>query len=733
MSEANGSRWAAKEIGIYSGIQQRVYAGLCKISIVADPSVYQGQETVVGLIYSWLVKKAAYGMVQVLPSGKHLDPYEFEMNEELRARVLARKLERLSALREWQGISNMLLQHTRKSIDDFRMPSDTLVGRLKPGYTRLVVTSDPSINREWIVNDSDTSGELLAVPDACDPGELNQLTVQLDSGSIGRAGAAYCTNQLGYNVFVVWDKYHRNIRDLKLATEQSANGDINRALLHMIFVLSLKSKPYGSGTWYELKRALMLYFLQVETVESRIFRVFGPLIVKDWPGMNALNCEADWQVLWDSLPEAPGFDGKSEPVKAARWYSVNARHQDEKASFWVLKMLLVHHFGKFESLHSLDDVEYNLEPCHEDPRKELDVLKSNTGGMALAEKVLTPWLHQNFRIYIHVSWACWNWFSDQVERVKTPADGVKQYWKWSKGQWIEEIVDLFRNSFASHESLKDIGLDWNCSRSMLPIHVDVAQRIADFAFRLSGNRCFSMTRYEEMPYSYSGLLMSSAAAKEAAMTRMKQDCELLYKLESVASTVPAAATLLDDTSDLFPTPVRLLFITFCRHKWNVNAVPGLRVLASMLEIIPDSKSVEDVHQHVRDLTRVSRTLCLHVINRQKACVDSTILEMRGIDHSPVTKNLWFANWKQKRKKVMWRFNPKRHKMSQMWLARQNVAIWILKYLIRSHTHRIKPNSKALVLSHCALSISKVANLIFHSVAQCPLGRRRVADSSLGVA
>ena len=48
----------------------------------------------------------------------------------------------------------------------------------------------------------------------------------------------------------LYDKVHRCIRDIRLATEHAAGGAIHRALLHMTFIWQLNGKPFGSGTWY---------------------------------------------------------------------------------------------------------------------------------------------------------------------------------------------------------------------------------------------------------------------------------------------------------------------------------------------------------------------------------------------------------------------------------------------------------------------------------------------------
>ena len=59
------------------------------------------------------------------------------------------------------------------------------------------------------------------------------------------------------------------------------------------------------------------------------------------------------------------------------------------------------------------------------PAAELQALKSISGGIALAYKLMSSSLHQHVQILYIVSKPCWDWYTDQVQRVKTPAYGFR--------------------------------------------------------------------------------------------------------------------------------------------------------------------------------------------------------------------------------------------------------------------------------------------------------------------
>ena len=50
----------------YHQIQVFDFKDIVKIALLADPSQYAGEETTVGIMYSWERQKAAWGMIQVM-------------------------------------------------------------------------------------------------------------------------------------------------------------------------------------------------------------------------------------------------------------------------------------------------------------------------------------------------------------------------------------------------------------------------------------------------------------------------------------------------------------------------------------------------------------------------------------------------------------------------------------------------------------------------------------------
>ncbi len=76
-----------------------------------------------------------------------------------------------------------------------------------------------------VIVDKRSGVRRAVVPDGVSIGNDLQLTVAMDSGAVGRAAANFAKNKLQHNIFVVYDKVHRLIRDIKLACERAGQTD----------------------------------------------------------------------------------------------------------------------------------------------------------------------------------------------------------------------------------------------------------------------------------------------------------------------------------------------------------------------------------------------------------------------------------------------------------------------------------------------------------------------------
>ena len=87
------------------------------------------------------------------------------------------------------------------------------------------------------------------------------------------------------------------------------------------------------------------------------------------------------------------------------------------------------------------------------------------GGLLVAEKLLTAWMHSFIRVYYWGSKASWSVYTRWVKEVITADDALVQTVKYSKGLWIEETIDLnilrpmgFLSLYHKSSSMKNVSL-----------------------------------------------------------------------------------------------------------------------------------------------------------------------------------------------------------------------------------------------------------------------------------
>jgi hypothetical protein len=222
-----GWRWSAKELSLYQSMHAETFANTKKFAVAADPSTYSGEKTLVSVLIDVETKSACFPPVQVLPASNMFSPLDHpDMTDRMKLLAYEGRIERSAAYREWQALSNAIAKTAGVSLDDFRIPDGILWKPVGPGQVRTADTSNPTFDVPLVANAVD--GRAATVAPHRVLGNLRQLTLCLDSGSVGRAAASFAKNHLGLNLFVVWDKYHRLIRDLKLAAEKAAGGQLYR-------------------------------------------------------------------------------------------------------------------------------------------------------------------------------------------------------------------------------------------------------------------------------------------------------------------------------------------------------------------------------------------------------------------------------------------------------------------------------------------------------------------------
>ncbi len=253
---------------MYEARALHVFSEENHLAIVTDGSCHSCKDMLISIAYSHRTDSYAHMTGQVLFPSKVVTLADgFEVDPDLERLLARREQERLSSYKLMQGLSHQisLISNKRLSLDSFRVP-DSLhhpLKRLKAGGWREIRGSTISVSL--------SAGEDAHTTDLMSYFNLPVLTLLQDQGPVGTAMASYLKwdDRQVMMMHCHWDKFHRIINDMKLASEHaSGNGELLQAQLASSYVFSVNYKPYSSGSFFEEKKAAMEGFFATVSSES---------------------------------------------------------------------------------------------------------------------------------------------------------------------------------------------------------------------------------------------------------------------------------------------------------------------------------------------------------------------------------------------------------------------------------------------------------------------------------
>ena len=377
-----------------------------------------------------------------------------------------------------------------------------------------------------------------------------------------------------------------------------------------------------------------------------------------------------------------------------RWFSWNNCAKEQLGEFWVQKMILEDHLDTGpcpsagrrlidpdEAGIAFDDLEAAARA--KTPQAQLAKLKAANGGLKLAYQLMTTQLYDHCKILYTVTKPMWNWYTDQVQNVKTPLAGLRELCRNANGEWMRDpqLHDLVGNALHATPSLAY--MDVPRARSTM------ADRIVSVVWNLLAQRSWSLAvRHHGPPQCYVGLLSSQPLRRRRAMESIARDWKALTLLEERRWTLTPAKRLWDDMLCARIRPLRLLWCLCESHNYNCSACESaVSLLRGMLDVWPDNKIVEDCHNVVKADTLKTRS--------NKRCSDrqtdvmnhSNILESRGVRHtSRVAKRTWLSEGGPLHQRRAMALAPAQgkgsrvhysqtHKMTKRWCDLMGKKVW----------------------------------------------------------
>lgn len=136
------------------------------------------------------------------------------------------------------------------------------------------------------------------------------------------------------------------------------------------------------------------------------------------------------------------------------------------------------------------------------------------------------------------------------------------------------------------------------------------------------------------------------------MAQMRQQWRNLLELEKHRFAVTSARRLWNDILYARQMAIRMMYIFYERDSFSHESRAGSMHLRGLLEVFPDNKNVEDVHNSIRSEVKSSGNARVRLDRVQHCVRDSGVLEARNVKHSAmVDKDTFIREYRRSKARV----------------------------------------------------------------------------------
>ncbi len=423
------------------------------------------------------------------------------------------------------------------------------------------------------------------------------------------------------------------------------------------YLYGLNNRPFNSGANFTLKGRLLDLFKLRVTIESPVFVKHMCRIAKAWD----LPCETaeERQVILDRVCSMRSFTTKRGQPKVSNWFAWNKCAHEQMDEFHATKMVFEDHLPEQPD----PDACGSFETGSRNPRKQLQQMLKQQGGLPLAYKLMREELHDHVVIMWVAEKASWDWYTKEVTDCKTPRDAFRYSLRLSEGEWRREehLWGTVYNTLQHPNFLREMAVPPGESKK--------ATRALMLQWYIVAQRAWTLTKHDCPPESYAPLLSSEAPRAQATARQLEREHAHILALELRRFAVPDARRLWIDISFLHTRTLRLLFEFYARDQYRVDSAAGRSLLLGLLWTMPDNKCVENIHNPLRLDSRANSNRRLSSNHVQDVIVNSDVLETRGIRHTPRPNKATFtADFRSTppRSSLAAKHKSSKHKLPKEW-------------------------------------------------------------------
>ena len=610
-----------------------------------------------------------------LRPGKQLLPYEANLEDFEAGLALARNQERVASYKQLAGYSRQIQSTTKGalSLDDFRLPEECNVRPVLRNEERKVERENGQ-NMVYLKNNQDGSRQLV-LPAFIH--RLRLLVLGLDQGSPGAAGVAFSNLGKQRMIHAHFDKIHRLIRDLVLAQLHTCRALFRKAKAFSAYVAAFNSRPFGSGSNATLKKVLLDHFQVRCDVHSPCFRKNVAGIGQNF-GMPT-HTEREQQDILDECLRMKSFVLKGTQPKLQNWFAWNSMMKETfMREFRAQRMIFEDHLGYDDATRRAtgipDPFDGGTDRDNQNPRKLLNQMLNEGGGVRLATLLMTDALEQHVKVLYTAENACWDWYTKEIGQTKHPRDGLLHSMRMADGGWKSEphIWKTMDGTLFDRSKLEFMEIPQGVST--------MAGRTTELVLNIVRFRGWSLAKHDLPPECYANALSPNPQVAQESCTAMMNDHLLILQLESDQHDFDDHAALYEDLKPVLNSPnIRCIYELYHRDDFSQSSADGRHLLSGHLLICADNKIVEDLHLGVRLKAKKGTNKKLASDQIQDVVQSSTVLEERGIRHSAaLTKEEFCRKFKTtKVKSLRRRHEPQRKDLPKTWsrLVRNGQKDW----------------------------------------------------------
>ena len=135
------------------------------------------------------------------------------------------------------------------------------------------------------------------------------------------------------------------------------------------------------------------------------------------------------QRILDQVLTMESFSNHLGHPKQSNWFARNKAVHEQIGEYHAGKMV---YESQLTDEKDPDEVGTFKIRTNVDPRKELQKILRDGGGLRLAYRLMQDALYVHVCIMYGVEHACWDYYTSEIESVKTPEDNLRSTWRLSR-------------------------------------------------------------------------------------------------------------------------------------------------------------------------------------------------------------------------------------------------------------------------------------------------------------